>query len=516
MNPIWAVILPLLVIPFIQFFGEKRNNLREASIIVTGLLLFLVNESIYQAVINGELAVSGEFVMMPGLSLALSAEPLGVLFGLLASSLWVITTVYSIGYMRGHNEQHQTRFYTCFAIALSAVMAAAYADNLLTLFVAYEMLSLSTFPLVTHAGTDAARKAGRVYLGILLGGSIGLFLPAMVWVYAMTGTLDFVPGGIVDAEQFGPGLWVLLALFVFGIGKAAVMPFHRWLPAAMVAPTPVSALLHAVAVVKTGVFSLLKIVTYIFGVDTMLATGISEWLIVFPAATILIASIIAFSKTNLKARLAYSTISQLSYIVLAALLASSTAIVGGGLHILTHAFAKITLFFCAGAIMVAAHKKDIRELDGIGRQMPITMLAFFIGSLGIIGLPPVAGVWSKVMIAQGSLQSGEVWILAVLMLSTLLNIGYLLPISIRAFYFAPPNAADSEHAPKSEPAAESEHTSDAVQQADSATPATAGHSVIQEAPAASLWAIVMTATLSVLLFFYPQPVIELLEMIQWR
>ena len=276
---------------------------------------------------------------------------------------------------------------------------------------------------------------------------------------------------------------ILLALFTFGIAKAAVMPLHRWLPAAMVAPTPVSALLHAVAVVKTGVFSLLKIVTYTFGIDSVATTGAATWILPIVAFTIIASSIVAFTKDNLKARLAYSTISQLSYIVLAALLATTLSISGGVAHIVMHAFGKITLFFCAGAILVALHKKSISELDGIGRNMPITMAAFFIGAISIIGLPPTAGSWSKLMIAGGSFDGGTmIWAL-VLMLSTLLNICYLLPIPMRAFLKPLPEGASAER---------------------------------QEAPFASLCAIVITTSFCILLFFNPQPLVELIGMIQWR
>lgn len=496
MNPLWSLLPPLAVIPLILLFGERRRNLREGSIIIAGLALLLVNILIYRSVIGGEPVVSGTLEMFGDVGLRLSAEPLGTLYGLLASFLWVITTIYSIGYMRGHAEKHQTRFYLCFAIALASVMGAAYADNLLTLFVAYEILSLSTWPLVTHAGTDKARLAGRVYLGILMGGSIGLFMPAIIWTYVLSGTVDFMPGGVLAGVSNGM-LLVLLALYLFGLGKAAVMPFHRWLPAAMVAPTPVSALLHAVAVVKTGVFSLLKIIIYIFGVDTLQQAGITVWLLAFPAFTIVVASLIAFSKNNLKARLAYSTISQLSYIVLAALLAGTMSVTGGGVHIVTHAFAKITLFFCAGAIMVAAHKTEISDLDGLGRRMPVTMGAFFIATIGIIGLPPVAGMWSKLMIAEGALDVGHDWALIVLMLSTLLNIGYLIPIPMRAFFR---QEKMGEHVEIQGRKHDHEHR----------------HSDIHEAPAPSLWAIVVTAAVSMLLFFYPQPVIELLELIKWQ
>ena len=424
---------------------------------------------------------------MANYSLKLSAEPMGVIFGLLASFLWVVTTVYSIGYMRGHHEINQTRFYTCFAVAIAAVMAAAYADNLLTLFVAYEVITISTFPLVTHAGGESARKAGKVYLGILMSTSIGFLLPAIIWTSTAAGTMDFIAGGVLQDAGLGNGaLAFLMALFVFGIAKAGLMPFHRWLPAAMVAPTPVSALLHAVAVVKTGVFSILKIVTYTFGIDLVTISGAAYWLLPFAGFTIVAASVVAFTKDNLKARLAYSTIGQLAYIVLAALLATVMSVSGGVLHIVMHAFGKITLFFCAGAIMVALHKNQISKLDGIGRRMPITMGAFFIGALSIIGLPPAGGAWSKLLIAGGSLDTGTIIWVAILMLSTLLNIAYLLPIPLRAFLKPDPDLAPGEKA------------------------------VMQEAPFACLWAIVLTALACIALFLYPAPLTELIGLIQWR
>lgn len=487
MNPLWTLLPPLLVIPFIIYFGEARKNLREGSIIVAGLVLLYINKQIFDDLSAGGSPQSGELGLLADYSLKLSAEPMGVMFGLLASFLWVVTTVYSIGYMRGHHEINQTRFYTCFAIALAAVMGAAYADNLLTLFVAYEVITISTFPLVTHAGGEDARKAGRVYLGILMSTSIGFLLPAVVWTATASGTLDFVPGGVLaDAGLSKGSMALLLALFVFGIAKAGIMPFHRWLPAAMVAPTPVSALLHAVAVVKTGVFSLLKIVTYTFGIDTVASAGAADWLLPVAAFTVIAASVVAFTKDNLKARLAYSTISQLAYIIMAALLATVMSVSGGVLHIAMHAFGKITLFFCAGAILVALHKSEISKLDGIGRRMPITMGAFFIGAVSIIGLPPAGGVWSKLLIAGGSLDSGTIIWALVLMLSTLLNIAYLLPIPLRAFLKPDPDLAPGETA------------------------------VRQEAPFACLAAIVVTATMCVLLFLYPKPLTELIGLIQWR
>ncbi len=485
-NPIITLLPPLLVLPLIFYYGEANRNFREGVIIAAGVFLFIANVMIYRDVMAGAMPVSGEIHLLAGYSLKLSAEPMGVMFGLLASFLWVVTTVYSIGYMRDHDEPFQTRFYACFAIALAAVMGAAYADNLLTLFVAYEVLTLSTYPLVTHSGTDKAKRAGRVYLGILMCSSIGLLLPAIIWVASLAGTLDFVPGGVIADSGIGrTGIAVLLALFAFGIGKAALMPLHRWLPAAMVAPTPVSALLHAVAVVKTGVFAMLKIVTYTIGIDTVSASGAAQWLLPVAAFTIIASSCVAFTKDNLKARLAYSTVSQLSYIVMAALLATTMSVTGGAMHIIMHAFGKITLFFCAGAILVTAHKENISEMDGLGRRMPITFAAFAIAAIGIIGLPPLGGVWSKLMIAGGAMDINVFWAL-VLMVSTLLNIAYLLPIPIRAFFSPDPGVAPGQPSPR------------------------------QETSAPMRWSLMLTAAISLVLFFYPAPLVELLALVQWR
>lgn len=457
LNPILAIIAPLLAIPFILIFGEQHQNLREASVITAGVTTLLINVTFLLRMNAGEVIVSASQPLFAGLSLRLSIEPLGMLFALLASFLWIVTTIYSIGYMRSHQEKNQTRFYLCFAIAISAVMAAAFADNLLTLFVAYEIITLSTLPLVTHAGTPNAFRAGRIYIITLMTASIGLLMPAIIWLWSITGTTDFVEGGIltktIESGQLSTTmLSILLGLVVFGTAKAALMPFHGWLPNAMVAPTPVSALLHAVAVVKTGVFLILKVVVYTFGLDTLQTTGAANWLVYLACFTILFASFIAMTKDNLKARLAYSTIGQLSYIILAALLATPEAITGGGLHIISHAFGKITLFFCAGAILVSLHFKNISDLDGMGKHIPLTMLAFFIASLSIIGLPPTGGLWSKLSIAVGAIDAGLLIPVAVLMLSSLLNIAYLLPIPVRAF-FRPVKQGVNEKELHSEPVA---------------------------------------------------------------
>lgn len=438
-----AIVAPLVAVPVLALFGRKPN-LREGATLVTSAVTFLAVASLFDDVAAGASPTLTLGEMLPGLSITFTVEPLGMLFAGIASFLWPVTTIYAIGYMRGHAEKNQTRFYMCFAVAISSAIGIAFAGNMLTLFVFYEVLTLSTFPLVTHSGTAEAKRAGRVYLGILIGTSIVLQLTAIIWTWSITGTLDFVKGGILIGKVSSGMTALLLAMYVFGIGKAALMPFHRWLPAAMVAPTPVSALLHAVAVVKAGVFTVLKVTIYIFGIDNLAQLGSATLLQYMAAATILIASLVAMSKDNLKARLAYSTISQLSYIVLGAMLATGAGALGGAMHIAMHAFGKITLFFCAGAIIVASHKTEISQMNGLGRKMPITYICFFIGSLSIIGLPPFGGVWSKWYLALGAAETGQVIFVAVLMISSLLNVAYLVPIVIRGFFLLPP-ADDHPH-----------------------------------------------------------------------
>ncbi|MEM1192333.1 MAG: proton-conducting transporter membrane subunit [Pseudomonadota bacterium] len=440
-DPGLAIVLclgvPLLGFAAIWLLGATPN-LREAATLVTASTLLLLVLTIFLAVGNGETPGFILLTVIDGLTIEFRVEPLGALFALIASGLWIVNSLYSIGYMRGNNEPHQTRFYMSFAIAIASAMGVAFAANLFTLFIFYEVLTLSTFPLVTHKGNDAARRGGRIYLGILMGTSIGLLLPAIAWVYALTGDVTFREGGILAAkiEEVGPLLPVLLGLFAFGIGKAALMPIHPWLPNAMVAPTPVSAFLHAVAVVKAGVFSILKVVIYIFGIDLVATTGASTPFIWLAAISILLSSMIAMNKDNLKARLAYSTVSQLSYVTLGAMLATQMAVMGGALQIAMHALGKMTLFMCAGAIYTATHKTLISEMRGLGRTMPITFGLFFLGAMSIIGLPPLGGSWPKFFLMVGAVDAGQLAIIFVLMVSSVFNVLYLLSIPVQAFYMA--------------------------------------------------------------------------------
>jgi len=467
-----AIALPLIAAVLIAF-SDKYPNIRETITLVTAALVAVIVVTLFQRSQLNETSLITLLEVVPGITISFSIEPLGMLFALVAGSLWLVTSIYAIGYMRGHHEKNQTRFYAAFAIAISAALAAAFSDNMFTLFLCYEILTISTYPLVTHAGTAEARRSGRVYLGILLGTSIGFQLLAILITWSVAGTLDFKHGGILEGKLDPAYAGILYALFIFGIGKAAIMPFHKWLPAAMVAPTPVSALLHAVAVVKAGVFTVLKVTIYIFGSDFILSSGASDWLIWFAAVTILLASMIAMTKDNLKARLAYSTISQLSYIVLGALIATKMSLLGASMHIAMHAFAKITLFFTAGAILVAAHKSEISQMRGLGRAMPFTFIAFTIGSLSIIGLPPFGGMWSKWYLALGTVHAEQWILLAVFMISTLLNIAYLLPVAINAFFSKPANGEV--------------------------------YSEIKEAPLTMLLAMGFTSLVCIILFFYPDP-----------
>ncbi|MDO9144555.1 monovalent cation/H+ antiporter subunit D family protein [Rhodoferax sp.] len=465
-----SMAVPLAGALLISLAG-RLPNLRETITLVTAAVLLVLVLTLLPLVLVGARPGVVLFSLLPGLSIAFQVEPLGMLFALIASGLWIVNSLYSIGYMRGNQEANQTRFFVCFAVSIAATMGIAFSGNLLTLFIFYEVLTLSTYPLVTHHGTDKARDGGRIYLGLLLSTSTVLLLPALVFIWHIAGTTDFTVGGIL-ADKLKPGeLALLLGLCVFGIGKAALMPFHRWLPAAMVAPTPVSALLHAVAVVKAGVFSVVKVMVYVFGVDTLATAGATNWLVVVAGFTIIAASVVALSADNLKRRLAYSTVSQLSYVTMAAALLAPLSLVGAVMHIAAHAVGKITLFFAAGAIYTAAHKTEISQLDGIGRRMPWTMGAFAIAALSMIGLPPAVGFISKWYMVSGAMASQHWLAVTVIVLSTLLNAGYFLPIVYRAFFVAPP--ADPHGHPHG------------------------------EAPLPMVIALTATATVTVLLFFFP-------------
>jgi multicomponent Na+:H+ antiporter subunit D len=435
-----ALCLPALGAVGIAAAG-RIPNLREAVTLTTAGANFVVVMTLLDRVLDGERPTAGGWEVFGGIEIAFLVEPLGMLFACVAATLWIVNSIYSIGYMRANIEPRQTPFYMAFAAAISSAIGIAFSGNLLTLFLLYEILTISTYPLVTHKGTDEAKAKGRIYLLLLMATSMMLFLPAIIWTWVAAGTVTFAPGGILAAAGLSTGaVMLLLALYIFGIGKAAVMPVHFWLPAAMVAPTPVSALLHAVAVVKAGVFTVVKVVVYVFGIDYLAASGAGDWLTYVAGATVITASVIALMQDNLKKRLAYSTISQLSYVVLATAILTPISIIGAALHIAAHAVSKITLFFAAGSIYTAAHLTEVSQLDGIGRRMPWTMGAFAIGTLSMIGVPPTAGFLSKWFMLSGGMAAGNWVAVGVIIVSTCLNASYFLPIIYKAFFRAPPAA----------------------------------------------------------------------------
>ncbi len=477
-TPLLAILVSALGSLLIIITGERRANLRELWSVAAGVLQFALVLSMMPAVLAGQSPEAMLFRLLPGIELAFRVDAFGLLFALGASLLWVATSFYSIGYMRTLEEHAQTRYFTCFALALSATIGVAFSANLFTLFLFYEALTLTTYPLVAHKETAEAKSGARKYVIYLLGAAKVMLIPAIILTYNLAGTLEFRSGGIFPDSQVARQptlLYVVFALFLFGFAKNAVMPLHGWLPAAMVAPTPVSALLHAVAVVKTGVFSTLRVVLFVFGPAAMRELGADKLALVFASVTIVVASLLALRQENLKARLAFSTVSQLSYIVLGGALLAPAGALGGIAHITNHAVSKITLFFCAGSIYASAHKTEVSETAGLAKRMPWTMAAFTIASLSLVGIPPFSGFVSKWYLAVGSLERGNPWILAVLLASSLFTAAYLGPIVYKAYF---EEAKDD------------------------------GHREIREVP----WIVVplvLTAVASLLLGIFPGPVLSL-------
>ena len=477
-RPLIAILVSLLVIPVL--ISSRSDNVREAWTFAAATLKFLIVASMVPLIMKGFVIRFTVFEVLPNIAIAFKVDAFGILFALVSSFLWIVTSAYSIGYMRTLKEHSQTRYYCFFALSLSATVGVAFSANLLTMYLFYEMLSLATYPLVTHHQDDEAKRSGRKYLLYILGSSIAFLLPAMLFIYAKTNMLEFAPHGFMGGYFSKTTALVLLLMLVFGFAKAGIMPFHSWLPAAMVAPTPVSALLHAVAVVKVGVFCVTRVITGVFGADLLLSYNLNTVICYIASFTIIAASLIALSQDGLKRRLAFSTIGQLSYIVLGVALLTPYSMTGGVLHIVMHAFGKITLFFCAGAIFAASGVKNISEMTGIGRRMPITMTAFLIGALSVIGLPPCGGFISKWYLVLGTLEAGKGVFLFVLLFSSLLNAAYFLPIVYKAFF-----CTDEESLFEKK---------------------------VDEVPMWCLVPLSITAAASVGLFFFPYPFLKLAEM----
>jgi len=432
--PLLAILVSLAaVIPIM--LSSKKPNLREFWTILAGVIKFGLVLTLLPGAIEGRSVELHLMDLAPGIPLALNADPLGVFFALIASGLWIFTSFYSIGYVRGAGEHKQTRYFASFAICLSATIGIAFSANLVTFILFYEMLTIATYPLVIHNEKKEAIHAGRKYLAFTLTAGL-LLVAASALVYHYTGSVEFTPGGLFQGLELPhTSMLVIFILFLGAVGvKAGIMPIHGWLPAAMAAPTPVSALLHAVAVVKSGVFAVIRVVGYVFGTDVLGAYGLNDILIVLAGSTIILASLIAFAQDNLKRRLAYSTVGHLSYIVLGVALLTPLGMQGGIMHIAAHATMKITLFFCAGAIYVNLHRTEISNLNGIAKVMPWTMAAFTVGSLGLAGVPPINGFFSKWYLALGSLEGDMLIPMFILIISGLMNAGYFFPIIHRAYF----------------------------------------------------------------------------------
>jgi len=477
--PLYAIVISLVAVILIGVSG-KKPNLREFWTIAAAVIKFSIVASMLPVILEGKVIEYFLISVVPGLDIKFKVDALGIFFALTASFLWIITSFYSIGYVRSLKEHAQTRYFMFFAVALSATMGVAFSANLFTTFVFYEIITFCTFPLVAHKGTSEALKGARKYLTYLLGTSVAFQLFAIFLTYNAAGTLDFASQGILAGKGPDILLIAIFILFMAGIAKAGMMPFHSWLPAAMVAPTPVSALLHAVAVVKTGVFVVLKVVLHVFGVNLLSQLGLGMALAYFASFTIIVASIIALRQDNLKKRLAYSTVSQLSYIILGVSLLTLSGITGSIMHIVLHAFGKITLFFTAGAIYVATHKTNISELDGIGKQMPFTMAAFTVGALSMIGIPPLGGFISKWYIGIGAIEAGLLPIIVVIAASTILNAAYFLPVVYAAFFKDLPPGEKAE---------------------------------LREAPALMVVPLTITAVGALVLFLWPSLFLELARMV---
>lgn len=438
----WYSIVPVVVLAIsaitaqiIMLLPERARRARSITNLAAAGLKLAILLALAPFVFSGTHPGIG-WELLPGLRIELRADPLSMMFALLGSTLWLLTTIYAIGYLR--KDPNQRRFFAFFSLCVTATVGIAFSGNLLTFLIFYELLTLVTYPLVSHGGTPEALKAARAYLMYALSGGL-LVLVGTVLLHAAAGTTDFQAGGnptIAALADSRPELAILIAgvlLIGFGV-KAALVPLHGWLPLAMVAPAPVSALLHAVAVVKAGAFGIVRTVGDVFGTDALASLGVLDVLLVWASITIIYGSLRALMQQDLKKRLAYSTVSQVSYITLGMAMVASTATVGGIVHLFHQGITKITLFFCAGLFAQRLAAKSVESLTGIGRRMPWTSAAFTIGAFGMIGLPPLAGFVSKWTLGVGALESDRAWVVAVLVASAALNCGYFLPIVYRMWW----------------------------------------------------------------------------------
>lgn len=444
MRLLLVVVIPLMAAAAAALL-RNRPRVRDWSVTLAGIAQVIALLLMTSAVVEGDRPTLTVLSFLPDAPIAFRVDPLGMLLLLTASLLWVLTTVYSIGYLRD-SAASLTRFHILVALTISATAGVAFSANLITLYLFYEAMTIATYPLVTLTGTKEAAAGGRRYLSYQLGTGIALFLPAVILTYTQTGSFAFTPGGVFDAEPTGWLPILTYLLFLFGIAKAAILPAHAWLPAAMVAPVPVSALLHSVAVVNVGVFTVFRVVLDVFGQDAVASLGLGRLTLIATSVTILVASLVALRLGNLKEILAYSTIGQLSYMVLGMVLLNDAGATGGALHLLGHSVSKITLFFAVGAIAVGTGATRVNELRGLGQRMPLLLGAFAIGAASIVGLPPTVGFVTKYFLFIGVVEAQQWIVLGVLGASTVLSATYYLRL-VRTSLSPVPQVDDGRSVP---------------------------------------------------------------------
>jgi multicomponent Na+:H+ antiporter subunit D len=480
--PVAILLVPLFTALTIFLIPEKKEGFRTSVNLLSaalniGLIVVLIN-GVYQGQV-----FEARMPLLPDINLVFHADALSLMFVTLSGVLWFFTTLYAIGYF-AHGKQ-RSRFFGFFSLCVFSTIGIALAGNLITFLIFYELLTLATYPLIMHKGNDASLRSGKIYLAYtMIGGAV--LLIGVVWLKSFAGSLEF--SNTYDLMALAEGdtqlLTIILVMLLLGLGvKAAIFPLHGWLPRAMAAPAPVSSLLHAVAVVKAGAFGIIRVVYDVYGIDLVAKLNMLNVLLVFAAFTILYGSVRAVFQSDIKKRLAYSTVSQVSYIALGIAVAGPFAALGAIVHLVHQGLMKITMFFCAGNLAESHHIYRVDQLNGIGKKMPYTMSAFTIAIFGMIGMPPIAGFVSKWYLGLGGLQSDLIWVQGVLIGSSILNAMYFLPIVYRAWFLP---ASDSKQGANLE---ESEHSS----QSDGAY-----HIQIKEAPWSMLLPPIVTVSIAIM------------------
>lgn len=446
-SSVWLIvpiIFPILAAVFLPMFHFKKRTHREIYVATVVIINTLIS---YLVLFAGPTGTFHIVQMTDAISIALRIDGLSRVFATLVASLWPLASCYAFEYIK--HEGRDDAFFTFYTASYGVTLGVAFSANAFTLYLFYELLTLVTLPLVMHSMNKKSIKAGLTYVKYSIGGAAFGFI-ALVFLIVYGNTTDFVFGGILNADTIGNRTNLLLLAYVFaffGFGvKAAIFPFHGWLPKAGVAPTPVTALLHAVAVVKSGVFALMRITYYNFGTDFLSGTWAQYLVMIFALITIVYGSSMAVKEQHIKRRLAYSTVSNLSYIIFGITLMTPAGLVGGLTHMIFHAIMKIVLFFCVGAVMYKTHKEYIYEIGGYGRKMVGVFAVFSVASIALTGIPPLTGFISKWNLASAAVNEGSAVAAAgvfVLLVSTVLTAIYLFTVLTRAYFPARQQVSDT-------------------------------------------------------------------------